>query len=197
MGSNSSGAHHCTRRPDTQFAHEVVGSVSARDQRRLGNSVHFTLSAIMFKIPMWFIIAALVFVALIWYAVRKIKISPQISAPTFLSYRQDFFDRVLCRWEYLPRLGNPRYKIGEIQCYCQHCEFIIGTPNEHAQQCPSCSRRAVKSTNPPYVRYGSYTREITGYQPRQNAMRFEDFIQLEIERRIRTGEWQSRLATAD
>ena len=154
-----------------------------------------TVSAIMYRVPIWTVVVAVALVALTWYATQKIggapKVNtPKVSTPKFLTYRQDFFDGVLCRWEYSQLYLGAKYQIGDIGCFCQHCDFDIGTPNDHVQECPSCSRRAVKSENCPFRRGGYLGDAITGYQRRNNEMLFEDFIRRERERRIRTGEWQ-------
>ena len=149
-----------------------------------------TVNAITYRVPLWTVVVAVAFVALIWYVTRKMGGAPKDSAPSFLTYRQGFFDGVLCRWNYTQTFGRSSYQIGDIGCFCQHCEFAIGTPNDHVQECPLCSRRAVKSENRPFRRGGYLGDEITGYQRRNNEMRFEEFIRREIERRIRTGEWQ-------
>ena len=154
-----------------------------------------TVSAITYRLPIWTVVVAVALVALTWYATQKIggapKVStPKASTPDFLAYDQDSFDGLFCRWDYSRTLDGPDYRIGQIVCYCQHCDFAIGTPNDHVQECPSCSRRAVKSENRPFRRGGYFGDAITGYQRRNNEMLFEDFIRREIERRIRTGEWQ-------
>ena len=131
---------------------------------------------------------------LTWYLSRKIgrvATAPNISSPSFLDYQQDTFDGVLCRWDYIRPPRASSYQIQSIRCLCQHCDFIIGTPNQHAQQCPSCSRRAVKSDNTPYRTGFLSGEDITGYQQRENPVRFQDFIRLEIDRRIRTGHWNN------
>ena len=155
-----------------------------------------TSSALTYRLPIWIAIVIVAFVTLIWYATRKIGRRPKANSSSsndFLTYRQDFFDGVLCRWEYSRTYGSSKYQIGDIVCFCQHCEFAIGTPNVHSQQCSSCLRRAVRSDNPPFWSYGG--REITGYrllEPETGyEMTFEEFIRREIDRRIRTGEWQS------
>ena len=147
-----------------------------------------TVNAITYRVPIWTVVVAVAFVALIWYVTRKIGGAPKVSAPSFLTYRQDFFDGVLCRWNYTQTFGRSSYQIGDIGCFCQHCDFDIGTPNDHVQQCPSCSRRAMKNDDPPI--YWNNWGPITGYQYRENQMMFEEFIRREIDRRIRTGEWQ-------
>ena len=154
-----------------------------------------TVNAITYRGPIWIVVIATALVALAWYATRKIggapKVStPKASTPDFLAYHQDYFEGLFCRWDYSRTLDGPDYRIGHIVCYCQHCDFVIGTPNYHVQECPSCSRRAVKSENRPFHRDGYFGGAITGYQRRNNEMLFEDFIRREIERRIRTGEWQ-------
>ena len=146
---------------------------------------------ITYKVPIWAVVAVVALVALTWYLGRKIGRAPQISTPNFLDYRQDVFDGVLCRWEYIqPSRGSP-YRIENILCFCQYCDFVIGRPNQHEQKCHSCSRRAVKSDDPPFYNQILPWSEITGYKRRENATTFENFIVREIDRRIRTGEWSS------
>ena len=195
MENRSGGTRHCDRQLDSQFLHAVVGSVSERDQCRLGSSLPGHSKRNHVQVPIWTVVVAVALVALTWYATQKIggapKVStPKASTPDFLAYDQDSFDGLFCRWDYSRTLDGPDYRIGHIVCYCQHCDFAIGTPNDHVQECPSCSRRAVKSENRPFRRGGYFGDAITGYQRRNNEMLFEDFIRREIERRIRTGEWQ-------
>ena len=150
-----------------------------------------TLGTLTYPLPIWVTTVIVAFVALTWYANRKIGKAPKASSPSppnFLTYTEDFFDGVLCRWEYIRPFGVSSYQIGNILCFCQHCEFVIGTPNEHTPNCPSCSRRAVRSGNPPF-RTCTWPDIIAGYQYRENPMPFEDFIRREIERRARTGDW--------
>ena len=147
-----------------------------------------TVSAITYRTPIWTVVVAVALVAVTWYATRKLSGAPKASTPDFLAYHQDSFDGVFCRWDYSRTLDGPDYRIGNIVCYCQHCDFVIGTPNDHLQQCPSCSRPATKNDDPPS--HCNNWRPITGYQRRNNEILFEDFIRREIERRIRTGEWQ-------
>ena len=153
-----------------------------------------TVNALAYEIPIWAIAVAVVLAALTWYLSRKIgrvATAPHISSPSFLDYQKDTFDGVLCRWDYIRPPRGSSYQIQSIRCLCQHCDFIIGTPNQHAQQCPSCSRRAVKSDNTPYRTGFLSGEDITGYQQRENPLRFQDFIRLEIDRRIRTGHWNN------
>ena len=147
-----------------------------------------TVSAITYRSPIWTVVVAVALVALTWYATQKIVGAPKVSTPKFLTYRQDFFDGVLCRWEYSRPYLETKYQIGDIGCFCQHCDFAIGRPNDHVQQCPSCSGRATKNDDPPF--YWNSWGPITGYQYRETQMLFEDFIRREIDRRVRTGEWQ-------
>ena len=154
---------------------------------------HATVSAITYRIPIWMLLIAVALIRLTWYAKTryakgKNSGEPRINTPDFLTYRQDYFDGVLCRWNYSQRYGG-QYEIRDITCFCQHCDFAIGTPNDHPQQCPSCSRRAVRSENRPYqTDFGGL---ITGYQRRDNSMLFEEFIRRELDRRLRTGAWQT------
>ena len=155
------------------------------------------LNVVTFRIPIWAIVAVVVLIALTWYAVRKISSEPRVSAPNYLAYRQDSFDGVLCRWNYHPTFDKPGYKhqIADIECFCQYCDFMIGTPNEHTPNCPSCSRRAVKSNDGPFFTSPYNGFPITGYRRRESPMSFEDFIRREIIRRVRTGEWQATRKT--
>ena len=151
-----------------------------------------TVNAITYRVPIWIVVIATALVAFAWYATRKIGGAPKVSNSNFLTYHQDFFDGVLCRWDYSPTSERRGHAIRHIGCFCQHCDFAIGTPNYHVQECPSCSRRAVKCENPPHRDGDVYGlgREIQGYKTRNSEMLFEDFIREEIQRRVRTGEWQ-------
>ena len=142
-----------------------------------------TVSAITYRIPIWTVVIAVALISLTWYAKGKNSGAPKVSTPNFLTYRQDYFDSVLCRWDY----SDTDHQIRNIRCFCQHCDFDIGRPNDHLQQCPSCSKRAVGSENRPYQ--ANLSGQITGYQQRDSSMPFEDFIGREIVRRVRTGEW--------
>ena len=152
-----------------------------------------TVNAITYRVPIWIVVIATTLVALTWYATRKISRAPKVSTPDFLTYSQDVFDGVLCRWNYSPSVGRSGYEIGHIACFCQHCDFAIGTPNNHVQECPSCSRRAVICEDPPHRSGDAFSRrrEIQGYKTRNSEMLFEDFIREEIQRLVRTGEWQT------
>ena len=131
--------------------------------------------------------------AVSWYAVRIIRRATNITAPNttfkFLNYREDVIDGVLCRWDYKQPYHRAQFRIENLLCYCRHCDFIIGRPNHHEQRCPSCSRRAVRSDNSPFYTNNILREEIAGYQRREDAMPFENFIRLEIDRRVRTEEW--------
>ena len=151
-----------------------------------------SVNAITYKTPIWTILIAMAIIALTWYlktwyANPKSDTAPESKTPNFLTYREDWFDGVRCRWDYSQTYGG-QYKIGDIICYCQHCDFIIGRPNEHLQDCPSCSQRAVRSNNRPYQM--DLSGLITGYQRRNSLMPFEEFIRREIDRRLRVGAWQ-------
>ena len=147
--------------------------------------------AITYRVPIWAIAVGIVLVAMMWYLGRRIGRAPKISTPDFINYHQDTFDGVLCRWEYKLEFRGTRYEIENLLCYCQHCDFTIGTPNNHEQKCPSCSRRAVKGDNTPFYVNNFPGYGIAGYIQRENNMPFEGFIRLEIERRITRGEWFS------
>ena len=151
-----------------------------------------TVNAITYRVPIWIVVIATTLVALTWYATRKISRALKVSTPNSLTYCQDVFDGVICRWNYRRTPGRSAYQVRHIRCFCQHCDFAIGTPNNHEQECPSCSRRAVKCKDPPHRSGEEYdlVREIKGYQTRNSEILFENFIREEIERRVRTGEWQ-------
>ena len=151
-----------------------------------------TVNAITYRVPIWIVVIATTLVALTWYATRKISRAPKVSTPNSLTYRQDVFDGVICRWDYMRTPGRSAYQIRHIRCFCQHCDFAIGTPNDHVQECPSCSKRTVKCEAPPFLSGDAltYGRAIKGYQTRNSEMLFEDFIREEIQRRVRTDEWQ-------
>ena len=145
---------------------------------------------ITYKVPIWAVVAGVVLVALAWYAAQIIRRATNITTPNttsnFLNYREDVFDGVLCRWDYIRTSSGSQ--IGEIVCFCQHCDFVIGTPNRHEQRCSSCSRRAVKCGNTLFYTNNILQDVIAGYKWRENPMPFKSFISLEIDRRIRTGE---------
>ena len=91
-----------------------------------------TVNALAYEIPIWAIAVAVVLAALTWYLSRKIgrvATAPNISSPSFLDYQKDTFDGVLCRWDYIRPPRASSYQIQSIRCFCQHCDFIIGTPN--------------------------------------------------------------------
>ena len=153
-----------------------------------------TVNAITYRVPIWIVVIATALVALTWYATRRLRAATKVSNSNFLTYHQDFFDGVLCEWDYSPTIDRPSRRVRDIRCFCRYCAFAIGTPNNHEEECPSCSRRAVMFNNPPHrsgedvgVGYGGL---IKGYQARTSDMLFDDFIREEIERRIRTRDWQ-------
>ena len=151
-----------------------------------------TVRAISYRIPMWALLIAVVLIALTWYAKTsstKAKSSglPQSKTPDFRAYREDYFDGVRCRWDYTQRYDG-QYEIGNILCFCQQCDFVIGKPNDHLQDCPSCSGRAVGSDRRPYQ--SGFSGLITGYQRPGSSMPFEEFIRREIDRRLRKDAWQ-------
>ena len=147
-----------------------------------------TVNAMTYRIPIWILLISVALIALTWYATRKSGRALKVNPPKFLTYRQDYFDGVLCRWDYSRESLKAPYSLNSysITCYCQHCDFNIGTPNDHLQQCPSCSRRAVRSERDPYrTPWGA---QITGYQSPNSMMPFQEFIQREIDRRLRNRE---------
>ena len=150
-------------------------------------------NAITHKIPIWAVIITVTVAALAWYSLRKI--GRTINTPTpntvfnFFHYREDVFDGVLCKWDYEQTPSGTQIRIESLLCYCQHCDFIIGRPNHHHQRCPSCSRRAVRSDDPPFYTNNNFQEEIAGYKRREDTMPFQNFILLEIDRRIRRQEW--------
>ena len=73
-----------------------------------------TVNAITYRVPIWTVVVAVAFVALIWYVTRKMGGAPKDSAPSFLTNRQGFFDGVLCRWNYTQTFGRSSYQIGDI-----------------------------------------------------------------------------------
>ena len=146
-----------------------------------------------YKVPIWAVLIIVALVAVSWYAVRIIRRATNITAPNtafkFLNYREDVIDGVLCRWDYKQPYHRTQFRIENLLCYCRHCDFIIGRPNHHEQKCPSCSRRAVRSDNSPFYTNNILREEIAGYKRREDAMPFENFIRLEIDRRVRTEGW--------
>ena len=155
-----------------------------------------TVGTFTYKVPIWAVVTTVALVLLTRYVAqrtgRTLKDStPTDSTPNFLNYHEDIFDGVLCRWEYKQPFRGAPFRIENLLCYCQHCDFIIGTPNNHEQKCPSCSRRTVKGDNTPFYVNNFPGYGIAGYIQRENNMPFEGFIRLEIDRRIRRGEWFS------
>ena len=153
-----------------------------------------TVGIFTYKVPIWAVATIMALVLLTRYIAhrtgRTLKDSTTThSNPNFLNYHEDIFDGVLCRWEYKQPFRGEPHRIENLLCYCQHCEFIIGTPNHHEQRCSSCSRRPVKCGNTPFYSDNILRDEIAGYKRRENPMSFERFILLEIERRIRMEEW--------
>ena len=114
-----------------------------------------------------------------WYTAQRTGRTLKDSTPTNsltpnpLNYREDIFDGVLCRWEYKQPYRGAPHKIENLLCYCQHCDFIIGTPNHHEQRCSSCSRRPVKCGNTPFYSDNIFQNEISGVQeaPKPNVVR--------------------------
>ena len=149
--------------------------------------------AATYRAPLWAVAIAIALVILTRYVVRRINRTPeatgtQTRVTDFLTYRDDIFDGVICKWDYKqPHQGAP-FRVENLLCYCQHCDFIIGTPNNHQQKCPSCSRRAVRSDVSPFFTNRVYPQEIAGYRRREDEMSFELFILLEMDRRIRKEE---------
>ena len=131
--------------------------------------------AITYRIPIWVIVFGMVLVALMWYLGRRISGASKTSTPDFFNYRQDTFEGVLCRWSYTLEFRGTGYEIENIQCFCQHCDFFIGTPNRHEQKCPSCSRRAVKSNNAPFNVGQLPWRNPQGTNGGENNMSFQKF----------------------
>ena len=166
----------------TALANFTKGSWDAISEALVG--------ALTYRAPIWAIIATVVLAALAWHMGRKIRATPNIRIPSFLDYCEDTFDGVLCKWDYIQTRDG--MQVGTILCFCQHCDFIIGKPNRHMQQCSSCLKRAVRSSNHPFYTNDILRREISGYKRRENPIPFEGFIRLEIDRLIRTGEWSNR-----
>ena len=189
----------------TLFVGTISGLIANSYTHRLGTLANLTnavweavsqatVSAITYRIPIWTVVIAVALISLTWYAKTryakgKNSGAPKVSTPNFLTYRQDYFDGVLCRWDYSKQYIGTQYEIRDITCFCQHCDFDIGRPNYHLQQCPSCSKRAVRSEKRPYQ--SDLSGQITGYQQRDSSMPFEEFIRREIVRRLRTGAWQT------
>ena len=152
--------------------------------------------ALTYRAPIWTVVVTLALVVVVWRTSRKIKEVPSIrpttnQAPNFRDYREDTFDGVLCKWDYVQ--SGSGLEVGTIICFCQHCDFIIGKPNRHMQQCSSCLKRAVKCNNHPFHTNDNLRRHISGYKRRENQIPFERFIRLEIDRLIRTGEFSNRI----
>ena len=146
--------------------------------------------AVTYRVPIWAVAIAIALAVLTRYVVRRINRTPEVNRPKsrasdFLKYREDIFDGVLCRWDYKQPYQGAPFQVENLLCYCQHCDFIIGTPNHHQQNCPSCSRRAVRSDTSPFYTDSILRDEIAGYRRREGEMSFHRFILLEMDRRIR------------
>lgn len=91
--------------------------------------------ALTYRTPIWALLIIVALLALSWYGVRASRRTTNIPTPNttsnFLNYREDVFDGVLCRWDYLQT--STGYKIEKILCYCHRCDFCIGSPNRHEQ----------------------------------------------------------------
>ncbi len=94
-----------------------------------------------YSIKLYPLILITVIIILIWYGYKRLKnrtITEHItlnidSDPDWKTYTKDVFDGIQYRWEYLFEHSNKKYRITNINPYCNDCSCLLVQGN-----CPNC-----------------------------------------------------------
>jgi hypothetical protein len=102
----------------------------------------FSLFTYSFDIPVWGIILIVV-LSMIFIVILDAFLNPSereteekdIFQPIFDSYKEDTFNGILYRWDFIP-LYDGKYDISRITVHCSNCKCLV-----HHSICPSCKTR--------------------------------------------------------